>query len=111
MPIALVFTAPQVPAGIVPNATSISRVGQLAVEPAADLVELDAETLGDQVDRRLPGRRDVPGTAEQRLEVEGAPEAHSVHHHRRHRVVVVQRDLRHPERADAADCVDSTSAS
>ena len=92
-PAARVRTAPQVPALMVPNATSMSRSVSSPIEGTAHLFHLDAETAGDQVYRCLPGHFDETGRLEHRFEIQWATEAHPVHHHVGHRVMVVERDL------------------
>ena len=91
-PAARVRTAPQVPALIVPNATSMSRSVNSTVEGAPHLLDFDAEPLRDEVNRRLPGQFDEARRLQHRLEVEWAAESHPVHHHVGDRVVIVERD-------------------
>ena len=75
-------------------------VGQFAVQGAADLLDLDAEPVGDQVNRCLPGHLDEAGCLQHRFEVQRTAEAHAVHHHVGDRIVVVERDLGGRDAAD-----------
>ena len=75
-------------------------VGQLTVERTAHLLHLDAEALRDQAYRCLPSHLDEAGRLQHGLEIQRATEAHAVHHHVGHRVVIVERDLAGRDAAD-----------
>src|SRR4051812_36926725 len=108
-PAARVHTAPHVPAGMVPNATSMSLlvtraggagapraacsggvvsdraldvlVGPPPIERTAHLFDLRPEAVRHEIDRRLPCHFDESWCLEHRFEVKRPTEAHAVHHH------------------------------
>jgi hypothetical protein len=77
-------------------------LGQLALEPTTDLVELDVEAAGDELVRPPPDHGDDPREGDEGLERQVAGEPESICHHVRDGVVVVERDLDQPHGPDAA---------
>ena len=68
-------------------------LGHRAVERLTNLLDLDAEGVGDHSDLALPLTRDRAGEADPRLVVERTAESQCVAHDVGHTVVVVQPDL------------------
>ena len=66
----------------------------------ADLVELDAEALGDHRDHAAPGERERAREEQQWGAVEGLAEAHRLEEHLGLVVGVVVEDLHHTHRVD-----------
>ena len=101
-PMAWKRIAPQVPGWTVPNAVSIGCVGRPTVVGLADLVDVDAEAVGDVTDLSLELAGDGTGQHDPRLEVERLTEADRVDHDLLDAVVVVERDLVAMDLADRA---------
>ena len=99
---ATVRTAPTVPAGIVPNATSIGRsLRERSNRPRTS----SSSTPMPLAIRAMGARQDAgmnPGVMISGSKSRGLAEAETVDHGRGHRVVVVERHLGRPDRADGA---------
>ena len=87
---------PHAPAGAGLDRPAGDLEGPLGLGPLerlADVLELDPEGIGHQADATGPLVQDRTGRRDKGLEVHRASEAHSVHHHVRDGIVVVEPDL------------------